>query len=139
MNCSCSAQPTRQSTNAGGVWTNRPGRASGTAERELKSHFDLLSPKHERRILAVFHSSSAVGIVLTLLALGTLTSSGPGREGRAPVHGNLFELEFGKDAGSPVDTVTSATPPVLHEHSPSATMPHGSSQNEHPVAAAKSC
>jgi hypothetical protein len=82
----------------------------------LKSHFDLLSPKHERRILAVFHSSSAVGIVLTLLALGTLTSSVPGREGGVPVRGSLFELEVGKDAGSSVDTVTSATPSALHEH-----------------------
>lgn len=115
MKCNGSERPSRPTMNAGGVWKIRPSRASSTTELRVKSRFDLLSPRHERRILAVFHSSSAVGIVLTLLALGTITSSGPGRDGGVPVRGSLFELEVGKDAGLPTDAVSSTTLAALHE------------------------
>jgi len=62
----------------------------------MNSRFEVLESAAERRNLAAFRSSSAVGVVLTLFAIGAFVS--PSTELREPPRGNLFAMEVGDHA-----------------------------------------
>lgn len=77
----------------------------------MNSRFEVLESAAERRSLAAFRSSSAVGVVLTLFAIGAFVS--PSTELREPPRGNLFAMEVGDlatVASSSDLAVTSGTP-----------------------------
>lgn len=74
----------------------------------MNSRFEVLESAAERRSLAAFRSSSAVGVVLTLFAIGAFVS--PSTELREPPRGNLFAMEVGDLATIPSSSDIKVTP-----------------------------
>lgn len=59
----------------------------------MKSRFEVLTSTADRRKLALFRSSGAAGVVLTLLAISSLSTSPHGT--REIIRGDLFATEIG--------------------------------------------
>jgi hypothetical protein len=77
----------------------------------MKSRYDMLTAPSDRRHLAVLRTSSAVGVVLVLMALAIVPPGSPDRG--EPAVGDTFGLEMGVPARTPsVDTDTAAAAAV---------------------------
>jgi hypothetical protein len=78
----------------------------------MKSRYDVLNSASDRRQLAMFRSSSAVGVVLSLLVVAALVAHQPATDAPAV---NLFSAEVGMESRA-VDEQSAERPeqPRMH-------------------------